>query len=429
MASMPTNKTECFDQQGRPRVVITGMGAVTPVGNIVDSFWDAVVNGRHGIGLIDSEAYPGTRVRLAAQVKDFDPGNFLDRKEARRMDRYCHFAVAAAQEAIEMSKIDFSTMDPFDTGVIIGSGVGGLSTLQDQFEELLVGRGPDRISPLFIPMMISNLAAGHVSMIHHLKGANYCVTTACASGTHAIGEAFHKIKLGYLKAAVAGGAEAPITRIALAGFTNMKALNMTDDPNMGSLPFDARRGGFVMGEGAGIVFMETMEHALERGAHIYAEVSGYGATADAYHITSPDPEGKGAGMAMKLAMREGGISADEVDYINAHGTGTPLNDKYETLAVKFAMGEELARTVSISSTKSVTGHLLGAAGGVEAIAAILAIRDGVVPPTIGLSEPDPECDLNYTPNIAVKKNIRAAISNSLGFGGQNGSLLFRKVGQ
>ena len=221
MASRPINKTECFDQQGRPRVVITGMGAVTPVGNTVDTFWDAVVNGHHGIGLIDAEAYPGIRVRLAAQVKDFDPNSFLDRKEARRMDRYCHFAVAAAQEAIEMAKIDFSTMDPFDTGGIIGSGGGGVSTLQDQFEVLLVGRGPDRISPLFIPMMISNLAAGHVSMIHHLKGANYCVTTACASGTHAIGEAFHKIKLGYLKAAVAGGAEAPITRIALAGVTNM----------------------------------------------------------------------------------------------------------------------------------------------------------------------------------------------------------------
>jgi len=405
------------------------MGVLSPVGNSVPEFWEALIQGRHGIRKINKDLYPGVRVNTAAEVKDFDPTQYMDRKEARRTDRYCQFAVAAAQEAIGMSGIDFSSMDPFDTGVIIGSGVGGLSTLEDQFEELLVRGGPDRISPLFIPMLISNIAAGKISMIYGIKGANYCVTTACASGTHAIGEAFHKIKLGYLKAAVAGGAEAPITRIALAGFANMKALNMAEDPNLSSLPFDVRRGGFVIAEGAGILVLETMENAVNRGANILAEIAGYGATADAYHITSPDPEGKGAGMAMKLAMREGNVAPEEIDYINAHGTGTPLNDKYETLAIKYALGEEIASSVSISSTKSVTGHLLGAAGGVESVATIMAMKDGIIPPTIGLNEPDPECDLDYTPLVAKKKEISVALSNSLGFGGQNGTLLFRKVGK
>ncbi len=416
------------DHAGRPRVVITGMGVVSPVGNTVPAFWDAVVTGKHGVRQIDKEKYKGVRVHLAAEVVDFDPVSFLDRKEARRMDRYCHFAVAAAQEAIGMSGIDFSSMDPFDTGVIIGSGVGGLCTMNDQYEELLLRGGPDRISPLFIPMMISNLAAGHISMIHNLKGANYCVTTACASGTHAIGEAFHKIKLGYLKAAIAGGTEAPITRIALAGFANMKALNMTEDPDLGSLPFDRRRGGFIIAEGAGLLVLETMENAVGRNANILAEVVGYGATADAFHITSPDPEGKGAAMSMRLAMREGNVRPEEIDYINAHGTGTPLNDKYETIAIKDALGES-AKTVSVSSTKSVTGHLLGAAGGVEAVASVLSIRDSIIPPTIGLCESDPDCDLDYTPNVAKKKNVSVVMSNSLGFGGQNGTLLFRKVGK
>lgn len=428
MSDSPMKKKSYEDHAGRPRVVVTGMGVISPVGKSVPEFWESLIQGRHGIRKINKDIYPGVRVNTAAEVKDFDPTEYLDRKEARRTDRYCQFAVVAAREAIGMSGIDFSTMDPFDTGVIIGSGVGGLGTLQDQFEELLVRGGPDRISPLFIPMMISNIAAGKISMIYGIKGANYCVTTACASGTHAIGEAFHKIKLGYLKAAVAGGAEAPVTRIALAGFANMKALNMTEDPDLSSLPFDARRGGFVIAEGAGILVLETMENAVERGATILAEIAGYGATADAYHITSPDPEGKGAGTAMKLAMREGNVSPEEIDYINAHGTGTPLNDKYETLAIKFAMGDETAAKVSVSSTKSVTGHLLGAAGGVEAVATIMAMKDGIIPPTVGLNEPDPECDLDYTPLVAKKKEISVALSNSLGFGGQNGTLLFRKAG-
>lgn len=429
MSQPSKSSDQYYDNNGRPRVVITGMGVVSPVGNNVESFWDAIVSGRHGIERLDKNKYPGIRVNLAAEVKDFDETDYLDRKEARRMDRYCHFAVAATDEAINHSGIDFDQLDPFDIGVIIGSGVGGLKTLQNQFEVMLLRGGPDRISPLFVPMMISNMAAGHVSMIHNLKGANYCVTTACASATHAIGEAFHKIKLGYLRAAVAGGSEAPVTPIALAGFTNMRALNMTDDPDMGSLPFDSRRGGFVIAEGAGMVILETMEDAVKRGANILAEVCGYGATADAYHITSPDPEGKGAGNAMKRAMIEAHISPEDVDYVNAHGTGTPLNDKYETLSIKHALGEEQAQKVDISSTKSVTGHLLGAAGGVETVATVMAMINSVVPPTAGLEQPDPECDLHYTPQKAKNKTINVAISNSLGFGGQNGSLLFRKVGK
>jgi len=365
-------------------------------------------------------------VKLAAEVKDFDPMLYMDRKEARRMDRYCQFAVAAAKEAVDSSGIVFGNMDPFEVGVIIGTGVGGLHTMQTQYEELLLKGGPDRISPLFIPMMISNMAAGRVSMNYGLKGANYCVTTACASGAHAIGEAFRLIKHGYLKAAITGGAEAPITPIALGGFSNMKALNLTDDPDRASLPFDLDRGGFVIAEGAGIVVLETMEGAVARGATILAEVAGYGATADAYHITSPDPEGAGAAQAMRLAMKEAGVTPEEVSYINAHGTGTDLNDKYETLAIKAALGDAAYKT-AVSSTKSVTGHLLGAAGGVEAIACALAIRDGIIPPTIGLTTPDPQCDLDYTPNKARAAKITVALSNSLGFGGQNASLLFRKV--
>jgi len=419
-------KTSYTDAKGQPRVVITGTGVISPVGKDTNSFWESLVEGRHGIApltMLDASVY---KVKLAAEVKDFDPMLYMDRKEARRMDRYCQFAVAAAKEAVESSGIVFGDMDPFDVGVIIGTGVGGLHTMQTQYEELLLKGGPDRVSPLFIPMMISNMAAGRVSMNYGLKGANYCVTTACASGAHAIGEAFRLIKHGYLKAVITGGAEAPITPIALGGFSNMKALNLTDDPDRASLPFDLDRGGFVIAEGAGIVVLETMEGAVARGATILAEVAGYGATADAYHITSPDPDGTGAAQAMRLAMKEAGVTPEEVSYINAHGTGTDLNDKYETLAIKAALGDAAYKT-AISSTKSVTGHLLGAAGGVEAIACALAIRDGMIPPTIGLTTPDPQCDLDYTPNKARAAKITVALSNSLGFGGQNASLLFRKV--
>ena len=426
MSTDTGKKTSYTDAKGHPRVVITGTGVISPVGKDTNSFWESLVEGRHGIApltMFDASVY---KVKLAAEVKDFDPMLYMDRKEARRMDRYCQFAVAAAKEAVESSGIVFGDMDPFEVGVIIGTGVGGLHTMQTQYEELLLKGGPDRVSPLFIPMMISNMASGRVSMNYGLKGANYCVTTACASGSHAIGEAFRLIKHGYLKAAITGGAEAPITPIALGGFSNMKALNLTDDPDRASLPFDLDRGGFVIAEGAGIVILETMEGAVARGATILAEVAGYGATADAYHITSPDPEGAGAAQAMRLAMKEAGVTPEEVSYINAHGTGTDLNDKYETLAIKAALGNAAYKT-AVSSTKSVTGHLLGAAGGVEAIACALAIRDGMIPPTIGLTTPDPQCDLDYTPNKARAAKITVALSNSLGFGGQNASLLFRKV--
>jgi len=426
MSTDKSKKISYTDREGHPRVVITGTGVISPVGKDTESFWESLVEGRHGISALTLFDPADYKVKLAAEVKDFDPMLYMDRKEARRMDRYCQFAVAASKEAVESSGIIFADMDPFDVGVIIGSGVGGLNTMQNQYEELLLKGGPDRVSPLFIPMMISNMAAGKVSMNYGLKGANFCVTTACASGSHAIGEAFRLIKHGYLKAAIAGGAEAPITPIALGGFSNMKALNLTDDPDRASLPFDLDRGGFVIAEGAGIVILETLEGAAARGAVILAEVAGYGATADAYHITSPDPEGTGAAQAMRLAMKEGGIRPEEVSYINAHGTGTDLNDKYETLAIKAALGDAAYKT-AISSTKSVTGHLLGAAGGIEAIACALAIRDGIIPPTIGLTTPDPQCDLDYTPGKARKAKITAALSNSLGFGGQNASLLLRKV--
>lgn len=424
---MTENTMNTFkDAKGNNRVVITGTGVISPVGKDTASFWESLTEGRHGVALLDVENPDAYKVKIAAQVKDFEPMDYMDRKEARRMDRYCQFAVAASAEAVKSSGIDFPGMNPFDVGVIIGSGVGGLHTMHTQHEELLLKGGPDRISPLFIPMMISNMAAGRVSMIYGLKGANYCVTTACASGSHAIGEAFRLIKHGYLKAAVAGGAEAPITPIALGGFSNMKALNMTSDPDKGSLPFDAERGGFVIAEGAGIVILETMENAVMRGANILAEVAGYGATADAYHITSPDPQGLGAAEAMRIAMREAGVAPEEVSYINAHGTGTDLNDRYETIAIKSALGDAAYKT-KISSTKSVTGHLLGAAGGVEAIACALAMKDGIIPPTIGLHTPDPECDLDYTPNVKQKADLKVSLSNSLGFGGQNASLLFKKA--
>ena len=424
---MTDNTKNIFkDAKGNNRVVITGTGVISPVGKDTASFWESLTEGRHGISAIEIENADTYKVKLAAQVKNFEPMDYMDRKEARRMDRYCQFAVAASAEAVKSSGIDFSGMNPFDVGVIIGSGVGGLHTMQTQYEELLLKGGPDRVSPLFIPMMISNMASGRVSMIYGLKGANYCVTTACASGSHAIGEAFRLIKHGYLKAAVAGGAEAPITPIALGGFSNMKALNMTADPDKASIPFDAERGGFVIAEGAGVVILESMENAVSRGANILAEVAGYGATADAYHITSPDPQGLGAAEAMRIAMREAGVLPEEVSYINAHGTGTDLNDRYETIAIKSALGDA-AYTTKISSTKSVTGHLLGAAGGVEAIACALAMKNGVIPPTIGLTTPDPECDLDYTPNVKKSADLKISLSNSLGFGGQNATLLFKKA--
>ena len=409
--------------QGR-RVVITGTGVISPVGLDTESFWSSLVNGQSGVAPLEHVNLEGQEVAVGAQVKGFDPLKYMDRKEARRMDKYTQFALAAADEAIKMSGLDIKTMDPFRVGTIVGSGIGGLETMETEYGKLFSG-GPSRISPLFIPMMISNMAAGKISMAYGAKGANMCVTTACATATHSIGEAYRMIKYGHLDACFAGGAEAPITRIALAGFNNMTALTRETDPKLASVPFDARRSGFVIGEGGAIVILESLETALARGANIIAEVAGYGATADAYHITSPDPEGEGAAMAMKLAMQEAGIEPADVDYINAHGTSTPLNDKYETIAIKKALGEA-AYKVAISSTKSMTGHLLGAAGAVEAIASALATRDSIIPPTIGYGEPDPDCDLDYVPNQARKANVRYVLSNSLGFGGHNATLCIKK---
>lgn len=406
------------------RVVITGTGVISPVGNDTESFWTSLINGQSGIAPLENVNLEGQEVSVGAQVKNFDPLKYMDRKEARRMDKYTQFALAAADEAMKSSGLDISAMDPFRVGTIVGSGVGGLETMETEYQKLFAG-GASRVSPLFIPMMISNMAAGKISMTYGAKGANYSITTACATGTHAIGEGFRAIKYGHLDACIAGGAEAPITRIAMAGFNNMTALTRQTDPKLASVPFDARRGGFVIAEGGAILILESLENALARGAHIIAEVVGYGATGDAYHITSPDPEGEGAAMAMKLAMKEAGIEPKAVDYINAHGTGTPLNDKYETIAIKKALGESAA-TVAISSTKSMTGHLLGAAGAIEAIAAALATRDDIIPPTIGYGEPDPDCDLDYVPNVARKTKVRYTLSNSLGFGGHNATLCIKK---
>ncbi len=407
------------------RVVITGTGVISPVGNDTESFWTALCMGQSGIAPLENVDLTDQEVSVGAQVKNFDPLKYMDRKEARRMDKYTQYALGAADEAMKMSQLNIAAMDPYRVGTIVGSGIGGLETMETEYFKLFTG-GASRISPLFIPMMISNMAAGKISMTYGAKGINYSVTTACATATHAIGEAFRAIKFGYLDACIAGGAEAPITRISLAGFNNMTALTRATDPKVASVPFDARRSGFVIGEGGAILILESMENALARGANIIAEVVGYGATGDAYHITSPDPEGEGAAMAMKLAMKEAGISPEEVDYINAHGTSTPLNDKFETIAIKKAFGEDAARKVAISSTKSMTGHLLGAAGAVEAIAAALATRDNIIPPTIGYGEPDPDCDLDYVPNVARKTSVRYTLSNSLGFGGHNATLCIKK---
>ncbi len=407
------------------RVVVTGMGVVTPIGNDVPSFWEGLKNGKNGIGPITHFDTTDYKAKLAAEVKDFDPTAYMDKRESKRMDRYCHFALAAAKQAWAQAGIPEQSFDPYRAGVFFGSGVGGLSVFEEEFTKLLE-KGAGRVSPLCIPEMIANMGAAHVSMALGLKGESICPVTACATGNHAIGEAVRAIRHGYQDIMVAGGAEASIIRIATAGFQNMKALHTGEDPNAASVPFDARRSGFVMGEGAGALVLESLSHAKARGAVILGEVAGYGATSDAYHITSPDPEGTGGARAMQLAIADAGMTPDAIDYINAHGTSTPMNDKIETLAIKQALGEA-AKTVHISSTKSMTGHLLGAAGAVEAIACLLAMAHDTVPPTINYQEADPECDLNITPNQAVEKPIRAALSNSLGFGGHNATLLFRKL--
>lgn len=406
------------------RVVITGIGAVTPVGKDAPSTWESICAGRHGITKIDRFDTEDLGVSVAALVKDFDPSSILDRKEQRRTDPYCQYALYAADEALRDCGSNLKDLDPYRVGVIIGSGIGGMQTFEENHQKFLE-KGPGRVSVFFIPMMISNMAAGNISIRTGFKGANFAPVTACASSAHAVGEAFRLIKNGYLDACVAGGAEATVTKFAMAGFNNMGALSRSTDPDRASIPFDKERDGFVMGEGAGILILEELEHARARGARIYAEVAGYGATGDAHHITSPAPDGEAAAKAMELAYTEAGLTPADIDYINAHGTSTPVNERYETIAIRKALGDA-ARTVAVSSTKSMTGHMLGAAGAVEAMLTALALRDGILPPTVGYKVPDEECDLDVVPNTARKQDIRAALSNSLGFGGHNAALCLKK---
>ena len=407
------------------RVVITGIGAVTPVGIGVDAMWKNI---KAGVGGIDEITHFDTSdfdIKLAAEVKDFQAVDYgIAKKEARRMDRYCQFACAAANLALTDAGTEFKEEDPFRVGVILGSGIGGINTLEEEHIKALE-KGYNRVSPFFIPMMISNMGCGMIAMQHGFKGDNFTAVTACSSANHAIGEAFRKIKYGYLDVAVAGGAEATITKFAASGFNNMGALSKSQDKARASIPFDKERDGFIMGEGSVMLILEELEHARARSAKIYGEIVGYGATADAYHITSPDPEGAGAIKAMELSIGEAGITTEDVGYINAHGTSTPINDKYETNAVKKVFGERAAQ-VPISSTKSMTGHMLGAAGAIEAAITCLALRDGVLPPTVGYKVPDEECDLDYITEGARKADIEYAITNSLGFGGQNATLCLKK---
>lgn len=406
------------------RVVITGLGAISPLGNNKDALWDGLLSGRSGVSYITKFDPKDHETKIAAEVKDFDPSLYMEKKEAKRMDLFSQYAVAASKEAIEDGGIDLLSLDLERVGTIIGSGIGGITTLEAEKEKIEL-KGPGRVSPLFIPMMITNMAAGQVSMNLGLKGSSMTLTTACASATHAIGEAFRSIKHGYQDMVVTGGTESSITKLSVAGFISMKALSSRNDsPESASRPFDKDRDGFVMGEGAGILILEDLDHALKRGAKIYAEIVGYGSTSDAFHITQPDPEAKGASKAMSLALSEGGVVKEEVDYINAHGTSTYFNDKLESLAIEKVFGDH-AKDINISSTKSMTGHLLGAAGGVEAIATVLAIKNSIIPPTINYTTRDEECSLNYTPNKAVKRDIKYALSNSLGFGGHNASILFK----
>ena len=406
------------------RVVVTGLGAITPVGNNVDEFWDGLISGKCGIDEITLFDTTNFKVKLAGEVKNFNVEDHFDRREAKRLDRFSHFALVAARELMKDSSLDINSIDQTRFGVAVSSGIGGLQTIENNAQTLFE-KGPDRISPMYIPMAINNMAAGNIAIEVGAKGESFCMTTACASATHTIGECFRIIKHGYQDVMIAGGTEASITPTGIAGFTNIKALSQQQDKTRASIPFDKERSGFVMGEGAGIILLEELEHAKKRGAKIYAEIVGYGATSDAYHITSPAPDGEGGARAMINAMKDAGVNPEDVTYINAHGTATPLNDKYETMAVKTAFGEA-SKKVMVSSTKGHTGHLLGAAGGVEAVACVKAIEKGMVPPTIGYKVPDEECDLDIVPNEARKVEVKYAMSNSLGFGGHNSSILFKK---
>jgi 3-oxoacyl-[acyl-carrier-protein] synthase II len=408
------------------RVVITGLGVVTPIGIDVPTFWDNLKNGVSGIGMVDAFDTTGYECRIGGQVRDFDPKNYFNNpKDARRTDRFAQLSMAAAKMAKEDSGIDLAKTNLDRFGVIISSGIGGLKTLEDQHSNLIY-KGPTRLSPFTIPMLISNMASGLISMEYGLQGPNFCIVTACATSNNSIGESWRMIKFGDADIFLAGGSEAAIVTIGLAAFASMKALSLrNDDPTHASRPWDRDRDGFVMSEGAGVVMVEELEHAKARGAKIYCELTGYGLTADAYHMTAPPPDGGGAARAMRIAMKHAGVNAEDIDYVNAHATSTGLGDVAETRAIKSVLGDHAYKT-AISSTKSMTGHLLGGAGAVEMAACALAIRDGVIPPTINLDNPDEECDLDYTPHVAKEKKVRVVMNNSFGFGGHNATLVARE---
>ncbi|OLN33324.1 beta-ketoacyl-ACP synthase II [Desulfosporosinus metallidurans] len=407
------------------RAVITGMGVISPVGSNLDEFWNNLIEGKSGIGLLTRFDTIDLSTKVAAEVKNFEPTEWVEKKESRHMDRFSQFAIAAAKLALQDSGLDLEKVDKERAGAIMGCGIGGVTTFEEQ-KEVLMKRGNSRISPFFVPMLISNMAAGHLSIEFGLQGSSMTIVTACASATNAIGEALRIIQRGEADVVLCGGTEAPITPLAFAGFCSMKAMSTEkENPEQACRPFDKRRSGFVMGEGAGVLVLESVEHAKARGAHIYAELAGYGNSSDAYHITTPVPGGAGAIRAMRLALKDAGVSVEEVDYINAHGTGTGPNDATETAAIK-AVFEGYASKLAISSTKSMTGHLMGAAGAIEAIICALAIERGEIPPTTNYGEPDPECDLDYVPNVARKQEVTVSMSNSLGFGGHNATIALKK---
>lgn len=408
------------------RVVVTGMGIVSPVGNNVNEFWDSIINGKNGIGVITTFDTDNYKAKLAAEVKDFNPRDYMDRSDMLRSDRYVHLGYAAACQAMEESGIE-GAVEPERIGVYFGTGIGGIQTFSKE-QKNLTEKGPRKVSPFFIPMLIANMASGMIAIKFNCQGAAMPSVTACASGANAVGEAVRAIRHGYLDAAITGGSEAAVSEVGMAGFINMQALSTAENPDEASLPFDKRRAGFVMGEGGAALVLEEYEHAVKRGAKIYAEICGYGCTCDAHHITAPREDAQQSSRAIKEALAESGYEGEGKIYVNAHGTGTHLNDISETLAVKLAFGEEKAKTdVMISSTKSMTGHLLGAAGAAEAIVCIKILEESIIPPTINLDEPDPECDLNYTPHRAVKEKVDLAVSNSFGFGGHNACLAFRRI--
>lgn len=408
------------------RVVVTGLGSICSIGHTVDAFWQSLVAGKCGIDRVTHFDTKDFACQIGAEVRDWDVNQYMDPKEARRNDRYTHFGICAAKQAVKDASLDMSKEDGDRVGVIIGSGIGGMNTYESQLA-VLAERGPRKVSPFTIPSLISNICSGLVAIELGARGPNFCVVSACATATHAIGEAFHNLRRGEADVMIAGGTEAPITPFAFAGFCSMKAMSTrNDDPQHACRPFDLQRDGFIMGEGAGVLVLEELEHAKARGARIYCELLGYAASCDAFHITQPDPEGRGLTLAMKRALAYSGVNPEEVDYVNAHGTSTPYNDKFETLAIKKVFGDH-AKKLAVSSTKSMTGHLLGAAGGIESVISVKTIEKGQIAPTINLTEPDPECDLDYVPNVAREAKVRTVLSNNLGFGGQNASIVFRAL--